>query len=341
MDIAAISTLSTQDTLKNLRVSEAGLNDKEVLSRQGQYGKNEVTGEKVYWWTILLRQFKSPFLYLLIGAGLLSLLLGERIDGALIFLFVSINAGLGFYQEYRSEQTLKLLKNFIQFQTKVVREGKNISVNSSEMVPGDIVMLEAGDIISADIRLIEESDFTVDESVLTGESVSVRKISTAQEHASKELFSSQNICFSGTTVATGKAKGVVVRTGKETALGEITKLTVETHRESSFEKGIARFSKFILYVILITLAGIFFINLFIKGSQDIPLLLIFSVALAVSVIPEGLPVVITFSLSRGALQLAKNKVVVKRLSAIEDLGSIEVLCTDKTGTLTENHLTLH
>lgn len=337
MKLSIFHTKSKDELLKDFQIDDRGLYHDEVKKRQLKYGLNQLHNNEIFWWDILVRQFKSPFIFLLLAAGVLAVLLGEVIDGIMIACFVLINSFLGFYQEFKSEETLKLLKKFIKTEVKVIRAGKEIEVESKDLVPGDIVLLEAGDMIPADMRIIEEVNFTVDESILTGESIAVKKTQNALSQDSKEL---SNICYSGTTVESGKAKGIVIATGNNTSLGKISQLTTETHKVSSYENGIARFSKFILYIIIITLVGIFFINLFIKGTQvDIPNLLIFSVALAVSVIPEALPVVITFSLSRGALQLAKNKVVVKRLSAIEDLGNIEVLCTDKTGTLTENTLT--
>jgi Mg2+-importing ATPase len=342
MNVSAYASQNKAQLFDTFHVDEKGLFHNEVIKLQDKYGYNELKGENRYWWHILLNQFTSPFLYLLIASAILSILLGERIDGLMIFLFVGINALLGFYQEFRSEQTLKFLKKYVQSQTKVIRSGKEEVIPSNEIVPGDIILLEAGDIVPADIRLLSGQNVTIDESVLTGESVPVQKSEEKLSSNPKSQYDAENICFSGTTLVSGVAKGIVLTTGKNTAIGEITKLTVETHRESSFEKGISRFSKFILYLILFTLIGVFIINIFIKGQAvDIPKLLIFSIALAVSVIPEALPIVITFSLSRGALQLAKHKVVVKRLSAIEDLGSIDVLCTDKTGTLTENQLSLH
>lgn len=322
--------------------SENGLSFNQAEINLKEYGPNEISKEHTYWWHILLRQFRSPFLYLLIAAAALSYFLGESIDAVMILLFVSINTTLGFYQEYHSEKTLKILKKFIVPVVKIIRQNEELTVKSIDVVPGDVIRLESGDILPCDIRLIEETNLTIDESVLTGESAPSKKISMPLDKIPEETYKALNICFAGTTVVSGKGKGIVIRTGPGTSLGEITKLTVETHHESTFEKSVAKFSRFILYLILITLAGIFIINLFIKGgSINIPSTLIFSIALAVSVIPEALPVVITFSLSRGALRLARNKVIVKRLSAIEDLGSIEVLCTDKTGTLTENKLTLH
>ncbi|PJE50452.1 cation-transporting ATPase [candidate division WWE3 bacterium CG10_big_fil_rev_8_21_14_0_10_39_14] len=316
------------DTLKT------GLSSKEVLSLQNFYGQNKIEDAQSFWWHILLRQFKSPFIYLLIAASLISFGLKDAINGLMILLFVFIDVGLGFYQEYKSEKILRHLKKFIASFSKVLRDGKKAIVNCNHLVPGDIVYLETGDVVSADIKILEEENLMMDESLLTGESVFVRKQASTPHN-------NFNLCFSGTTVISGKGTGVVVKIGKETALGKIAYLSIETHRESDFEKSITSLSSFVLKLILSTLILIFAINLVIKGhSANFPQLLIFSIALAVSVIPEALPAVMTFSLSKGAFKLAKNSVVVKRLSAIEDLGSVEVLCSDKTGTLTENTLTV-
>jgi Mg2+-importing ATPase len=267
-------------------------------------------------------------------------MLGEKIDALFITVFVFVNAGLGFFQEYKSEQTLRLLKQFTVNRAKVIREQEAVTIKSTEVVPGDIVELSPGDIVPADMRFIDTLELQIDETVLTGESTPVQKISGALPKSTFELYRATNCGFSGTTVVGGKGIGVVYATGKQTVIGEISHLTTETNRVSSFEKGINTFSSFILRLVVVTLCIIFVANLIIKGSDNVIELAIFSIALAVSVIPEALPIVITFSLSKGALRLAQHKVVVKRLTSIEDLGSIEILCTDKTGTLTENKLTI-
>jgi Mg2+-importing ATPase len=206
-------------------------------------------------------------------------------------------------------------------------------------VQGDIVLLEAGDVVPADARLVETQALTVDESILTGESVQAMKTAEALAQPTAEAYEAKNIVFSGTTIASGRGTAVVIATGGKTALGAISHLTADTAHQSSFEKGLSRFSAFILKLVVITLIAMFAMHLLIPGEETHALeLLLFSIALAVSVIPEALPVVTTIALSKGALRLAKDKVVVKRLSAIEDLGSVEVLCTDKTGTITENRM---
>lgn len=343
--ISLMSTLtsytikSTVDVYADLKTSAGGLTDVEAGERFTRYGPNQIMGKEVKWWQIFWRQFNTPFIFLLLFAASLSIILGEKTDGIMIAAFILINAVLGFTQEYHSERSLRLLKKFVVPESRVRRAGKEKMVPSTTLVPGDVVVIEAGDVVAADLRLCECTDLTINETVLTGESVPVEKRSGVLSHEAKQHYQATNCAFSGTTVVSGKGVGVVVATGGGTVLGDITKLTVETHHESSFEKGIRSFSTFILRMILIILVLLFGANLLIKGpAAHIFELILFSIALAVSVVPEALPVVTTIALSKGALKMAKHKVVVKRLSAVEDLGSIEVLCSDKTGTITENKL---
>ncbi len=332
------STQSVVEVCSHFKTSvEKGLSEAEVLARLHVHGKNSIEISSVTWQHILIRQFASPFIYLLLGAGVLALTLGEFVDGLLIGLFLIINATLGFIQEYRSEKTVEYLRKFVAPDAHVMRDGKRVVVPVETLVPGDVVYLEAGDQVPADIRIVSENNLTINESVLTGESVSVSK--SAQGKGGNGL--PMTLVFSGTTVVKGGGVGVVLRTGKMTAVGEIAQLVSKSDQKSSFEGGIAHFSRFILKLVLGTLLFVLAVNLILKGdSVDVGDLILFSIALAVSVIPEALPVVTTFSLSRGAHELARRKVIVKRLSAIEDLGGIEIICTDKTGTITENVLTL-
>lgn len=323
--------------LKQLETSIDGLSTQEVNVRLEKYGENQLVEHELGWWNVLLRQFKSPFTLILAIVVVVSFLLGEMIDASMILLFLTINVSLSFFQEYRSERSIQLLKKFITTKTHVIRNGKEELIEGKHIVPGDVVIIEAGDIVPADLRLIEVANCTIDESSLTGESISVEKNTNLVD--TDQIFKAKNIAFSGTHVLSGRAKGVVVATGKETEIGTISELTEQTKHISGFEESISQYSKIILRIIFFTLLMVIGLNIAIK-QQSINLfsLIFFSVALAVSVIPEGLPVVTTLALSQGALLLAKLKVVVKRLSAIEDLGSIEILCADKTGTLTQNVL---
>lgn len=342
MNIFNYSNKTPKEIAAELKVDLSyGLDPEEAAGRLKQCGPNEIAGRSAAWYHILLRQFRSSFIYLLLGAAALAFILSEYTDGIMIVLFVFINVLLGFLQEYRSEQTLKLLKQYTISRATARRAGKELSVKSHDLVPGDIIALAAGDKIPADIRFIEAINLKVNETILSGESEAINKESRTVKRRIKDIYGALNLGFSGTTVVSGRAIGIVLLTGDKTAMGDIAHLAGETKHVSSFEKGIARFSQFIIKLVVITLTLVFSANILIKGDQvDFVSLIIFSIALAVSVIPEALPLVMTFSLSRGALRLAKKKVVVKRLSAIEDLGGIEVLATDKTGTITENKLTV-
>jgi Mg2+-importing ATPase len=322
---------------------QTGLDKKSVAERVSKFGLNKLAIKETNGWHIFFRQFKSAFIYLLLAAMIITIFLGEMIDALMIFVFIAINTGLGFYQEYSSEKTAQLLNQYSLPRAKVLRMGKVEQVTSDQLVPGDIVILATGDKVPADIRLIEQDNLTIDETILTGESVPVFKKTdnlTSEPSSYHEAF---NLVFSGTDVLKGEARGLVVATGKNTVFGQIAKLAGESRKVSDFEKGISRFSRFILKLVGVTLFVVFVAHLLINrngAGLDIFKLIIFSVALTVSVIPEALPLVTTFSLARSAKRLAKRKVIVKRLSAIEDLGGIEILCCDKTGTLTENKLTI-
>ncbi len=329
-----------EEVLEEFKTSEDGLSEKEVKSRLKIYGFNEIKAREAGMFDILLRQFKSPFFYLLFIAGLIAFLIGEKIDSLVIFVILFINVFLGFFQEFRAERATSLLKKYIPIKTRVLREGKEKIISKRFLVPGDMVLLEAGNVIPADLRVLKVENFLVDESVLTGESVSVSKISQALSQEAKEIFEAKNILFAGTSIVSGEAEGLVIGTGKETVFGEITKLVSGIVRESIYEKNLLKFCQLILRIVVSTIIFVFLANLIIKGSENFFDFLIFSIALIVSIIPEALPLVATFSLSEGALRLAKESVVVKRLSAVEDLGDIEILCADKTGTLTENKLSL-
>lgn len=310
---------------------ENGLTTQEAEKRLQEFGSNLIQASAVSSWQILKRQVNSAFVYLLLGASLLSFGLKEPTNGLMILLFIIINAGLGFYQEYKSEHTVKLLKKILTPKVKVRRDNKIKIIDSVNLVPGDIILLQAGDMIPADVRFVSGQNLMIDESVLTGESFPVKKSAAG----------GKNLGWGGTTMIEGKAEALVLNIGKNTNLGKLSKLTLETKKESGFAKALKKLSQLILYLVIITLALALTARLMIKpGSTDLAETILFAIALAVSVIPEALPVVMTFALSKGALQLTKNKVVVKRLSAIEDLGGIEVLCTDKTGTITENQLTV-
>lgn len=305
-----------------------GLSDVEVCIRQKTFGKNTFASEQVTWVQVLLRQIFSPFAYMLFAAALLSLFLGEYINVIMLGIFIVINTVFGFFQEYNAERTLELLTHLVTTKATVRRNGRDQEIDTADIVPGDVVLLEPGDVVPADLCLIEAAELEIDEAVLTGESMPVEKNT-----------GSANQAHAGTTVVTGRAVGIVLATGDHSALGHIARQTTELKRESLFAQNIKTFTYFMMGLISITLTGIILLHTILKpGQMGIGELMLFAIALSVSMLPEGLPVVMTFCLAKGASKLAAAKVVAKRLSAVEDLGSIQILCTDKTGTLTENNL---
>lgn len=340
MKFSDYTTKNIAQVFEELKSGESGLPEKEAELRLSTFGLNEVKAEGNKFLDVFLRQFKSPFFYLLFFASLLAFLIGERIDGFAILFFVFINVFLGFFQEFRAERAVLLLKKYLPSKIRLLRDGLEKAVEKKFLVPGDIVLLEAGNTVPADLRLIKIENFLVDESILTGESSPVSKISQPLFKETREIFEAKNIAFGGTSVTSGEAKGIVIGTGKEMVFGEIAKLATGIAKESIYEKDLLRFSKIVLRIVLVTILFVFILNLIIKGNENLFEFSIFSIALIVSILPEALPTVVTFAFSQGALKLAKKKVVVKRLSAVNDLGNMEILCTDKTGTLTENKLEL-
>lgn len=340
MKFSEYAEKTAEEVLKDLKTSENGLSEKEAENRLKIYGQNETNSKGVSLIDIFLRQFKSPFFYLLFIAAFVSVSVGEKNNGLLILLFVFINVVLGFIQEHKAEKAIFLLKKYVSSTVRVLREKTEKIIDKKFLVPGDIVLLELGNIAPADLRIIKAQNLLVDESVLTGESVPVFKISRPIPKKTEEIFEAKNIIFAGTSVISGEAEGVVVATGPKTVSGGLVKLISEIKRSGAYEKDLLRFSRLILRIVITTILLVFLGNLIIKGPQNFFDFLVFSIALIVSAVPEALPLVTTFALSRGSLRLAREKVVVKRLSAVEDLGDIEILCTDKTGTLTENKLVL-
>ena len=313
-----------------------GLTSKEVVERQSQYGPNALPQTRHRLIRLILRQFSGIFNLLLLAASAVTFALGEVIDGAFILFFVFLGTALNIYQEYKSNAAADKLKSYFVRSITVRRDGKDQEVPVVEIVPGDILNLESGDIVPADAIIRRAHNLLVDETTFTGESIPVSK--QAADSSIQKADEEQSL-LQGVVIVRGNALALVTATGNKTRFAAIAKTASEVQAESELTKGIDRISTFILRITIITLLFIVLANVLIEGkSTDIPQLLIFAIALAVSVIPEALPLVLTFSLSRGALQLAKRDVIVKRLSSVQDLGSVNLLCTDKTGTITENRL---
>lgn len=319
-----------------------GLSNKQITDRNAQYGANTITNHEVTAWHVLFNQIKSPFIYILIIIAFINFFLNNFTDGIMVLAIVIINTCFSFYQEYRTHLALRLLKKYVPDKIRVIRNGQELELDTNQLVPGDVITLYPGDKIPADVRFISVENLTIDESTLTGESTPVQKNTDPLLSKEVTIFKSVNIGFSGTSVINGKGKGIVFTTGNNTYFGSIAMLAEHNPKLSSFAKDINQFSRFILYLIIITVSCVFMVHVAWNYSEfNFINLILFSMALGISIIPEALPIVISFSLTRGALHLAKHKMVTKRLSAIEDLGSMQLLCIDKTGTITQNRLILN
>jgi len=335
--------LDAEEVLHLLAVNQdLGLTDEQVRTQIEKYGLNVIEEHEIQWWQVLLRQFRSSFVYLLMAASVVAFILGQTMDAILIAFFILINSVLGFAQEYRSEMTVQSLRRLTAGRARVRRNGVERTITNDELVRGDIVLLETGDIVPADVRILKAHNFLVDESIMTGESIQVSKTSAPISEVINQPYQAKNIVFKGTSVLDGTAEGIVVTTGENTEFGQISHMISQTSKESAFQVNINRISRFVMWLVLATMSILLLIHFLISrdGAISFVDLLIFSIALTVGVIPEALPLVTTFSLSTSARNLARKSVVVKRLTSVEDLGSIQVLCTDKTGTITENKLTI-
>ncbi len=251
------ATLSEEKILEHFSTSlSEGLSSRRAGELIATAGYNEITASQVHWWEIAIRQFRSAFIYLLLIAAAIVFAVGEYIDAGVILGFVIINAALGFYLEYKSEQSLRALQQFITLRTPVKRDSNWHTIDSRNLVPGDIIRLGPGDTVPADVRILSSHNLVVNETVLTGESVPVPKRPDTLATEPKSVYESYNLCFSGTSVAGGEAVALVTGTGAHTEMGTIARLTVETTKESEFSRGIGRFSQFILRMILVTLVFI-------------------------------------------------------------------------------------
>ncbi len=317
-----------------LSSSESGLSNEEAIKRLGIYGPNVLKKKEAGVFKVLSRQFKSSLIYLLLAASIIAYSVKDRLDGTVILVILLLNTALGFAEEYRSEKFIQKLSKFISREANIKRAGRVNLVDERKITVGDIVVVREGDIAPADMRLVSTNGLQVNESQLTGESVPVVKsISSGASNTDDCLV------FTGSVIEKGEGNGLVYATGTGTELGKIASLSAETRRETQYEKSLRSFSSLFMRIVLIGLAAVFAIKIFLApGSSDMVGLLLFIIALAVATVPEVLPVINTVTLSTGALKLAKSRVVVKRLSSIEDLGNINLLCTDKTGTITENKM---
>jgi Ca2+-transporting ATPase len=332
--------LNTKEVLKLLNTSLHGLSAEEAKKRLNEYGYNELKKEeKTTPLKIFLHQFKSYLIFILIIATIVSIAIGELADAAVILLILLANAFLGFFQEYKAEKAVDALKKMTSPKAVVIRDGKKIEILSRELVPGDVVFIEAGMQVPADIRLFETYNLKIDESVLTGESLPVAKFSKVLSK-DVQISDMKNIAFMGTNVVQGYGKGIVVKTGMETEMGKIAGMVQEEEKETTpLKKRLNELGKQLGIVILVVIAFVFLLNLYL-GRGSVVELFMLSVALAISSVPEGLPMVVTLALALGMQAMAKEKAIVRKLMAVETLGAADVICTDKTGTITKNEMTV-
>lgn len=333
--------MSIDEVVKTLSTDlSKGLSGAEVERRIKVYGLNEIPAKKKSPIVMFARQFANFLIGILIAATLVSAILGEVLDALAIFAVVLLMGVFGFIQEYRAERTLEALKKLATPRCKVLRDGVELEIEASKLVPGDIVILREGDRIPADLRIVEADNLEVDESPLTGESVPVTKQPDLVLDRDTPVSDRKNMAFMGTYVVRGRGKGVVVSTGLATELGKIAKAVAEAKEEKTpLEKELDYFGKRIGAVVLAIAVVVFFTTLLVTKEELIKALMV-SVALAVAAVPEGLPAIATAVLAIGAYRMAKKKALVKKLAAVESLGSVDILCADKTGTITKGEMTV-
>ena len=341
-----ICRASKKEFIKNLNLSENGLTDSEISSRLHEYGYNEVTQTKAKkWYHYLLRSLFTPFNSILIGIALIlsytDVYLAENPNYAniiVILVLVSVSTFLDFFSEYKSNLAAEKLKELVSTTTTVIRNGRKIKIPFKNLVLGDTVILSAGDMIPADLRIIESKDLYVGQSTLTGESDAIKKVENSELKTEiTNLSEIDTICFMGTNVISGSAKGVVVLTADDTYFGKVAHTLTTGKPKTAFQKGIENISKLLIKFMLFLIPIVFLLNVW---KHDIVVSFTFAVAIAICITPLLLPVILSSSLSRGALRMSKKKTIVKKLDSIQSFGAMNILCTDKTGTLTEDKIIL-
>ncbi|HEY9607016.1 MAG TPA: magnesium-translocating P-type ATPase [Allocoleopsis sp.] len=332
-------SLPTDQVLQQTHSTAAGLSRQDAKQRLSDYGANSLKQkQKSSPLMLLLNQFKSPIILILIFAAVLSIFLQDAADAIIILTIVLISGLLGFWQEQGASNAVEKLLALVQVKATVLRDGQSQEIPNEEVVRGDIVLLGAGKNIPGDCLVLESKDLSVDEAALTGETYPVDKLSGVLP-AETELSQRTNSLYMGTNVISGTAKAVVVHTGKETEFGKVSERLKLRPPETEFEIGLGKFGYFLMEVTLILVVLIFVANVYLH--RPVLASFLFSLALAVGLTPQLLPAIVSVNLARGAKKMAKKQVIVKRLPAIENFGSMNVFCTDKTGTLTEGAVKIH
>ena len=316
-----------------------GLGAEEVARRLVEFGPNEIPQAlRLGFWEDILRRCKSPLVIQLLLIGIISGVIGELKSAVIVTAMVLLSVGLSYVLDRRSNRAVEALGKRVQSRSVVIRDGKETEVRMSEVVPGDIVLLQAGSIIPADVRLLAAKDFFVGQSALSGESMAVEKTAEPPSSPPQSPLDLPNACFLGTTVTSGTGRGIVVNTGARTLFGSISEHLAEHREETSFDRGVRSFVWLMIRFMVVMTGSVFFIVGLTKGEWVEALL--FSLAIAVGLTPEMLPMIVTVNLAKGALTMAGKKVIVKHLPSIQNFGAIDVLCMDKTGTLTQDRVVL-
>lgn len=341
---ALFYTQGVEEVLKSLDTSVDGLSTAQAKERLDAYGYNELDeGEKRSLLSKFIDQFKDLMIIILLVAAALSIITEGRhglTDACIIFAVVVLNAAFGVYQEGQAEAAIEALKNMSSPMARVRRDGNVVEIDSRELVPGDIVLLEAGDVVPADMRLIEAASLKIEEAALTGESVPVEKDITEMVEAEAGIGDRVNMCYQNSNVTYGRGTGVVTNTGMYTEVGKIADMLANADEsQTPLKQSLEQLSKTLTYLIIAIALVTFLVSVFIRGEQPLEGLMV-AVALAVAAIPEGLPAIVTILLSLGTTTLAKRNAIVRKLPAVETLGSTEIIASDKTGTLTMNQMTV-
>ena len=334
--------LEGQTVLEKLFTSAKGLNEEEAKFRLKEFGLNKIAIEKkVNKIKLFLNQFNNPIIYVLIAAAIVTFLIKEISDSMVILVVLVINSTIGFIQEMKADDAMKALQKMAALKARLRRSGREIITDSENVVMGDIVLLESGTKIPADLRILEANNLSVDESMLTGESLHVQKDAAVIDGENTTLADKINMAYSGTIVTRGRGIGVVVATAKNTEFGKIAQMISEqVDSLSPLQIKIEKFGKQLMISILVMIAFIFALGALFRGIP-IEEMALTAVGLAVSAIPEGLPIAVTVTLSIGLYKMAKRNAIIRKLPAVETLGSTTVICSDKTGTLTKNEMTVN
>ncbi|GAB3550282.1 cation-transporting P-type ATPase [Noviherbaspirillum agri] len=333
--------IGAEQVLEQLRVNQRqGLSERDALARLEQYGHNRLPPpRKRPWWLRVLMQFHNVLIYVMLGAAAITAFLEHWIDTGVLLAAVLVNAGIGFIQEGKAEKALDAIRAMLSLHASVIREGVRREIAVEQLVPGDIVVLASGDKVPADIRLVGGKSPRVNESILTGESDVVEK-SIAPVPVDASLGDRKSMLYSGTLVASGQATGVVVATGRETELGRIGTMLEQVHEVTTpLLRQMGQFSRWLALAIVLMAAATFVIGVTWRGHAPADMFVLV-VALAASAIPEGLPAIMTITLAMGVRRMASRSAIIRQLPAVEALGSVTIICTDKTGTLTRNEMTV-